>query len=535
MRRSVLIRLCCSLSLAASLLPASADLYPSAGQDGPAVLAERALLQWADGQEQLVIQTSFNSRSSNTLWVLSLPSNPTVRTASPGTLPTLQNLLQPPPRDAIRPWWKAVLLSIASSAAVFHLGRRLRNPAGLPAVTFTLSFILFSLFLNRTTDSGEVPPVLIASKQTSPFAESAQATIIAAESLDTANSAKLEEWLGSLAPSAGKETLDLIRQRLQNNGSILALNLEHPVGKVSSPALALSFPTPRPVYPASDRPPGGPPANLDLFVFGPGQATLEGLRIFRCSEPDYSNGTPQTRPRPRFQRKSMAIRHPSLIELTARAPVATWLRGPAPSPYEGASPMLRWYEFESRNELLYTRHAARIITANVASFALLGTLLILLSVKRSNPPAAMLHRVTKKLLAANLGMVLLTYWVIPKAPPRLYNQFPARPNLPGETAEKLLSAWKQNLPVNPIAAATKPPIPPLPSHPAWVPVMNLASLLPPKYQTNAITGKLLQNEDSPGNYGLWRSEESLTLLWYDADGAPHLQGRLGLNPQEPPE
>jgi hypothetical protein len=60
---------------------------------------QRALIQFSNGLERLVIETRFTGAGTNFAWVVPLPSPPIIEEASAGLFPTLQSLFQPRHRD----------------------------------------------------------------------------------------------------------------------------------------------------------------------------------------------------------------------------------------------------------------------------------------------------------------------------------------------------------------------------------------------------------------------------------------------------
>ncbi len=76
---------------------------------------QRALIQFANGTERLVIETRFTGAGTNFCWVVPLPSEPTIEAATTGIFPTLQFLLHPKlihNRTALFPAFTAGLILI---------------------------------------------------------------------------------------------------------------------------------------------------------------------------------------------------------------------------------------------------------------------------------------------------------------------------------------------------------------------------------------------------------------------------------------
>lgn len=70
---------------------------------------QRALIQFTNGVERLVIETRFTGAGTNFAWVIPLPSPPAIEEASTGLFPTLQCIFQPRVRHEIPPYFRLFL------------------------------------------------------------------------------------------------------------------------------------------------------------------------------------------------------------------------------------------------------------------------------------------------------------------------------------------------------------------------------------------------------------------------------------------
>ena len=70
---------------------------------------QRALIQFSNGVERLVIETRFTGAGTNFAWVVPLPSPPVIEEASTGLFPTLQCLFQPRLRHEVPHYFQLFL------------------------------------------------------------------------------------------------------------------------------------------------------------------------------------------------------------------------------------------------------------------------------------------------------------------------------------------------------------------------------------------------------------------------------------------
>lgn len=484
------ILLNCVLTLILWATPLHAGLHGTAGQPSPHALEERASLRWQDNQETLVIQTCFETRTTNSVWILSLPAQPEIQSASSGTLPTLQHIFSPPLINDIRPWWQAVLLALLTATSIFPLVRKSRKRDTIVLSVLAISLLVYSRFITATPQDTIRIPTL---HSTNSFDGSTPALITSTLTFSPLEASSFQEWIRTLNINLSQAPSTQFQHAVEHKETLVALTLQHPPGLITTPAIHLNFESTTAAYPAFFPNPTQTNApSLSLFAFGPAQASLTGLRIKRCARPFYP---PHESLNPiRYHRKKLEIRHPELLKLARQSPVATALQGPTPKATHEPLPSLRWYPYETRNDRRFTPEAAISITANVAAFTLLGTAILLLGIARTSSPAT-LHLSISRLLIAAIGMTALTYWIIPRANPAMLRtlEFPA--NQTRHAATEIL-----RLPQN---------------------TTLITPLLPQKLQTNVFTSLPLRMEDSPGNYSRENTPQNDRLLWYDANGSPH--------------
>ena len=70
-------------------------VFSTALQEHVELPDQRALIQFTNGTERLVIETRFTGSGTNFAWVVPLPAEPLIEPATTGLFPTLQHLFQP--------------------------------------------------------------------------------------------------------------------------------------------------------------------------------------------------------------------------------------------------------------------------------------------------------------------------------------------------------------------------------------------------------------------------------------------------------
>jgi hypothetical protein len=467
-----------------------AGLHSTDGNPAPHALEERAFLRWQENQETLVIQTCFKTHATNSVWILSLPTQPEIQPASSGTLPTLQYIFSPPLIHDVRPWWQAVLLALLTATSIFPLVRKARRRDPIVLSVLAISLLVYSRFITATPQDTIRITTL---DSTNNFDGSTPALVTSTLAFSPLEAASFQEWIRTLNINLSQAPSTQFQHAVEHQETLVALTLQHPPGLITTPAIRLTFESTSPAYPAFFPNPNqtnAPP--LSLYAFGPAQASLTGLRIKRCAQPFYP---PHEALNPvRYHRNKLEIRHPELLKLARQSPVATALHGPTPKAGHDPLPPLRWYPYETRNDRRFTPEAATSITANVAAFTLLGTAILLMGIARTSSPDT-LHLSISRLLIAAIGMTTLTYWIIPRANPANLRTLEFPLDQTRRTAREIL-----RLPQN---------------------TTSITPLLPQELRTNIFTGIPLRMEDSPGNYHRENTPQNDHLLWYDANGSPH--------------
>lgn len=72
---------------------------------------QKALIQYENGIERLVIESSYRGAGTNFAWIIPLPTIPKVQTVEPGVFVTLQTALLPRLIHRVRGYWLAFLVA----------------------------------------------------------------------------------------------------------------------------------------------------------------------------------------------------------------------------------------------------------------------------------------------------------------------------------------------------------------------------------------------------------------------------------------
>jgi len=280
----------CLLLLAWPLFysPARADGYVFAQAAPTKTPDQRALLQYANGVERLVIETSFIGQGSNFAWVVPLPSAPKVEAVSTNFFQYLNLAYQPELVIHVSGWWVLFLLgtffvsvAVASFMAYSRQGPRrfLYWLLSLAILSMLLAFLIPNFVVARGLGVYS-PPVQVLNQQT--------VGIYDTVTLSGTNGTALVAWLnanGFKTPPSAQPIIAsyaaqgwvFVAAKINRNASVADSIRPHP--------LAYSFPTEKPVYPLRLTGVENPHCTIEMFVFGPAQAEIPGFHTEYCGVP----------------------------------------------------------------------------------------------------------------------------------------------------------------------------------------------------------------------------------------------------------
>jgi hypothetical protein len=519
---------------------------------------QRALIHFTNGLERLVIETRFTGAGTNFAWVIPLPSPPVIEEASTGLFPTLQCIFQPRLRHEVTRYLQLFLGLLAGGYLLRFVRRgspingwdvlaclgaglsvfgdnpvrasgsvslflallyavenvRIRRVSWLHTGAFFVMILFFGFFLiggslglgSRTAGirSSSTPTVSILDRKMVGVFETA--TIFSLDPL------ALQAWLKTNGFAAPASRDQAIASYVKDGWVFVAAKIrrDDPALQTATPhPLSFTFKTGKAVYPMRLTGIDNGPVQVDLYVFGSGRAEAPHFKVARCTHPVYPKlplhqGTASVTwndfsPKP----ESLRIAHPLLRKWVDGAPVATKLTA-CLSPADMRDDVwISWAPFSEKGTSVFSRQGACVYAANWGAGVITATFLIALvfGLGRENRAKRLVGIVG---LSTVFGMILtaVIYLLLPKTEVRFVRGH-------GTPAMEIY----RNLQLLPRAVSEE------------TNVTDVRALLTNGWWTqylkmNHLSGGLIHEEDSPGNYQLRQSSNRVECVIYDACGEP---------------
>lgn len=502
---------------------------------------QQALICFSNGVEHLIIETSFIARGTNFAWVVPVPSEPTVTASTRGLFPTLRALFRPTVKTEISPEFGLVTLGFvlaylvlavrrtgrltlddATAAFVAVLGclglagglglilgpwlggvlllevrasRRGSGWASVLVVGLGIPFMV-SLLLPALASAGAEPPkgVTVTARQ--------RAGIFETTTLHATDPQALQRWLQTngfaLPLQLGRAVSNYVRDGWFFVASKACVEAEG-LNTNSLHPLAFSFRTPRPVYPLQLTGVDNDRCRVDLFVFGPSQASAPNFRTVRCESlaPEAADADHPTARRP------LQVRHSELRRWVGDLPVATQLTATLSAADMQEDAWLNWQPVREQGSAAYAKFTAFSLAANVAGSLLLLGLLAFTPAWR-NPTRERTVTSRRRLSwAAALVVGAVIYFSLPRVAVDvrqggarwmhiqadvLENVFACQEYRPGQDEALVLKQLKKDR----------------------------------RLAFNPYLGGAICFEDSPGNLAWQLRDGALEVCQHDSDGAPQV-------------
>ncbi len=355
MRRVILAGL---IVLLVSAPRAAADgmvfIEQAVSEDSARMPDQAALITFADGEQTLAIETRFIASGAEFGWVVPLPSRPVVSPATRGTFPSLRAVFAPRVRSGPPIGVVATLLVVGAILLALLVGVRIPMIAWLIGLACAAWWFLPGLGTTRGLPSGSDASVEIVDRT---ILDDFEVTTIASK-----DPGALRAWLAEHSFKTPPQAIPVIDDYVAR-GWVFACTRLRAKADTTAPRtpqpLVFRFATREPVYPMrlTGVRNGGPLA-LDLYVFGPGTASVPGLSV-RASGPVVIQPHGRAAP-PR--NGSIGIAHAAIGALVAGAPCATHLSGTL-SPEQLAADMpISFGEARTRAATAYSERGARRTT-----------------------------------------------------------------------------------------------------------------------------------------------------------------------------
>lgn len=284
--------------------------------------------------------------------------------------------------------------------------------------------------------------------------------------------------------------------KLRRDASSGELSLVHP--------LSFQFATAQAVFPMRLTGVESGPVQVALYLFGEERATAEGFRVAHCERPEFSIPSTEIYRVPPSRRQKMNIQHPLIREWVQGAKTATKLVATLSPDAMKRDVAIRWVAFETKRTTLFSQRGASTVALNVAS--LLAAVGLLVAVRRFRFDALpnRMRRWCLRLAVVSLLVCVGIYVALPVVPARVvrgpgYRAYVAARNLRSFVGSELSEEAVPKI-AHARAAAEK-------------------SLREDADQfQNPLQGRVVREEDSPGNYLFRQTTNGVEMIFIDING-----------------
>ena len=517
---------------------------------------QRALIQFSNGVERLVIETRFTGAGTNFAWVVPLPSAPVIEEASTGLFPTLQCLFQPRLRHDVPHYfqWFLALVAAGYLLRLFQPGIRVNGLdvvasvaagvtlfanepfAAIASVLFLLCVIYVTahvragdfywfecvLFLSGILILGFVGLAMVAPRLTKGIAATKLSPAPAVNVLDRRivgifeittisprEPAALQIWLKTNGFSAPTNRNDAIASYVKDGWVFVAAKVRREVdtAEMATPhPLSFTFKTGKAVYPMRLTGIDNGPLKVDLYVFGSDRAEAPYFEVERCARPEYPAQTlPHGLDFNSFKASdTLKIVHPLLRKWVDGTPVATKLTATLSPEQMRDDVGISWVPFSTKETIRYSRQGAWIYAANWGT-GVLAAIMLPGFVFGGTGGIRARRLILCFIVGVGAGITAASavYARLPQIEVRLVKAHgnPAFETFLGVKTVPIVASQETNL----MEARTRL---------GW-------AYEPGKLTSeNFLSGGLIHEEDSPGNYQLRQAGNRLDYIIYDACGAP---------------
>lgn len=475
---------------------------------------QRALIHFANGKETLVIDTAFKGDGTNFAWIVPFPSVPTVEPATTGLFTTLQFIFQPKVvNDASAFYWPAIIFG---ALCFFTIWSRRRGESWLPILFVILFLILISgLLLPALGGAG-----LNISTSNVNVIERKRVGVYETATISSTNGDALLAWLTQNGFTTPTNAVPAIHAYAAEGWCFVASKIRLDATStepVRPHPLSFTFKTEKPVYPLRLTGIGNDKIQIDLYIFGPGRASVPHFEIERCAAPSYPIEDDRSIHRSVDQ---MRIRHPLLRKLVEGDPVVTKLSGVLSSEQMGKDSYISWSPLLEKRLAFYTKQGAAEEAANYCVPVLVLALLLYYAYGESE--ASWVKGFCRNCKIAALSAILawpVIYFSLPKTQavlvkmPVLYNLVLHKGTIPRCLTEIISQTQRTS------GTSFVPDL-------DWIrkqliETSPLRESLDVKMQKNIFSGVPWHEEDSPGNFTLRETASGIDYNWYDIDGSEH--------------
>jgi hypothetical protein len=403
--------ICCGLTI---LFPAGtfADgkVFPQLYAQKIETPNQQALIHFADGIEQLVIETSIAGSGTNFAWVVPLPAAPEIKAVSETFFFNVQNAFQSKLIHEVNPYFVGVLflcgivflswrsvkdevswlvdlplcLAIAAGAWFFTgskivgvlilglalyvrlLTRSSENFGLMLLIGTALAACLVLLPNARFTlidTLGAAGPGGIMEKDAVTIVSVQRAGVFDSTTIRSTNPHAIIEWLRQNGFKAPPTIDPAVRYYVQQGWVFVASKVRREANDEHTTLhpLAFTFPVKAPIYPARLTGIENGDCKMDLYVFGNQRATARRFQTVRCDRP----------------KSGLRIKDPELLDIISNSTVGAKLSAKLTPAQMDSDIDIEWKTFRSKGARVYSHQGATLIAFNIAiPMAVIGWLLI---------------------------------------------------------------------------------------------------------------------------------------------------------------
>ena len=268
--------------------------------------------------------------------------------------------------------------------------------------------------------------------------------------------------------------------------------------------LSFQFATAQSVFPMRLTGVESGPVQVALYLFGEERATAEGFRVAHCERPEFSIPSTERYRIPPSRRQKMDIQHPLIREWVQGAKTATKLVATLSPDAMKRDVAIRWVPFEAKRTILFSRRGAITVALNFAS--VLAAVGLLVAARRFRFDALRNRIRVWCLLLTGVSLLVGVgiYVALPVIPARVVHGPGYRAFV---TARSLRSYVASEL-----SDETVPQI-----APARAAAEKSLREEPDLFQ-NPLQGRIIREEDSPGNYLFRQTTNGIEMIFIDFNG-----------------
>jgi hypothetical protein len=476
---------------------------------------QQALIHFTNGTERLVIETRFTGAGTNFAWVVPLPSQPVVETASIGLFPTLRYLFQPRIIHRVPHYYVGILVAIVLALLLGAAAR-----AGVWwVIVFLLALMCLALLLLPAFAPGSSRGMAGAVEGAVSILDRRVVGVFDTTTIASQDPKALQNWLRESGFVVSTDVAPAIESYVKEGWVFVAVKVRRDLAELQTSTphpLSFTFKTARPVYPMRLTGINNGPLRVELYVFGPERALAPHFKIERCTQPSY----PELKDRWAYTSpETPSIVHPLLRHWVGGSPVATKLTATLTPDDMRADVWLEWGFFREKSNRLFSRAGAWTYALNRgAGVFAAGLLLAWLASTASEAIRRRLAKLSAGAAFFGLALAGVLYYSLPKTEVRL-----VRAPGPKTYSNLRYASWELGRETNLTPATARAVLANLAIY-LSAPKSGRESLT--NVVANLLLGGSMHEEDSPGNYTLRETATGLEYVTYDAEGAEHVLGRL---------